>query len=59
MNPVYDWLAADGTSIGCCTALELVHWQAEGVAAPDEKLGKVICYEDPSEDARRVRAWAA
>ena len=56
-NPVYQWLLADGTDIGCCTAAEFVYWQNEGVANIDDRLGAVISHEAASEDARRTTAW--
>lgn len=59
MIAVYEFLAADGTGLGCGTALELAHWQEEGVLQPTDKLGAIIGYEKPSKDEKRKLAWAA
>lgn len=59
MVEVYEFLAADGTGIGCGTALELAHWQKEGVLQPTDKLGAIIGYEKAAADERRKLAWAA
>lgn len=56
--PVYEWLSADGFPMGCGTQVEFDHWAAEGVNAPGEKLGKILCYEPASMDERRKAAWA-
>lgn len=55
--PVYEWLLADGTSIGCGTKLEMEYWQAQGVNRADDRLGEVLCHEPASEDDRRRKAW--
>ena len=57
--PVYEWLLADDTVLGCGTQAEFEHWQREGVNPADAKLGNIICHEDPIEDERRIAAWAA
>jgi hypothetical protein len=54
--PVYEWLLADGTPIGCGTKLEMDYWTAEGVFV-GYRLGKVLCQEPASEDERRKAAW--
>jgi hypothetical protein len=53
--PVYEWVAKDGTVLGCGTRVELDHWEDEGVFTAH--LGKVLCHEPASEDERRKRAW--
>lgn len=55
--PVYEWLASDGAEFGCGTQVEFDYWQREGVNPPDAKLGKVLCHEPVSEDAKRRLAW--
>lgn len=57
--PVYEWVAGDGSGLGCGTAVELEYWRSEGVLEDDARLGKVITHEPASEDARRQAAWAA
>jgi hypothetical protein len=57
MVNVHEFLFADGTSLGCGTALELAYWQSEGIIDPEAKLGKVICTEPASEDERRKSLW--
>lgn len=57
--PVYEWLTAEDTVLGCGTKAEFEHWTAEGVNPVGAKLGNVICHEDASEDAARVAMWAA
>lgn len=56
---VYEWLAGDGTGLGCGTKVELEYWQSEGVIDADASLGRTIAHEPASEDARRQLAWAA
>lgn len=59
MVEVYEFVRADGTGLGCGTALELAHWQKEGVLDATDKLGRVIGKEPASLDERRKLAWAA
>jgi hypothetical protein len=56
--PVYEWEFADGVVFGLGTEVEFRHWQSEGVNPDDSKLGKIICFEPASEDARRSAAWS-
>lgn len=55
---VHEWLADDGTVLGCGTACELEHWKSQGVNADGDRLGNIIAHEPASEDARRRAAWA-
>jgi hypothetical protein len=56
---VYEWLSADGVSLGFGTAAEFAHWQNDGIFEADDRLGEVIGREPASEDARRAAIWAA
>lgn len=59
MIEVYEFIAADGTGLGCGTALELAHWKKEGVLSQTDRLGAIIGYENPSKDQQRKIAFAA
>jgi hypothetical protein len=55
--PVYEFLAADGTGLGCGTRVEFDYWMAEGVFNDEDRLGPVLCHEPAREDAKRIAAW--
>ena len=48
--PVYEWLLADGTVIGCGTRSEFDFWNAEGIANGD-RMGKIIGHEPAAVEA--------
>lgn len=54
--PVYEWLQ-DDNCIGHGTQAELDHWRSEGCVEDGVTIGRVLCREPASEDARRAAAW--
>jgi hypothetical protein len=56
MNPVFQFLAADGSLVGCGTQLELDYWKSQGTMN-GYRIGERIGWEHPREDAKRRKAW--
>lgn len=56
--PVYEFLTASGTLVGCGTQVELDYWSANDGPMAGFRVGKIISYEPASEDERRKAAWA-
>lgn len=55
--PVFDWLAPNGQSIGCGTALEFSQWRERGIIPDGSTLGKTVTYENPVFDDNRRKQW--
>lgn len=58
MVDVFNWIDAEGQEVGCGTAFELSHWQAEGVEDDSTTLGDVIGQEPAYCDENRKALWA-